>query len=374
MRRSNNRNAVVARILAGEFYRQHAGFFLLTFLLCFGVFDAAATIRLHRGLMQMMATRPAAMVVGVGGWALYFLKAALFAVRTLRAPACRFLCEAQALTGAQAWRMMGVPVAVMALPALAYNSVAAGVALQDGRPLAAVALALFPVAMIACVAVLALRVVRGMHRNGWAVAWSVPAFFSGRALSFGGLTLAYLLSGRRLLLLSTKVVSLLLIQGVVWVNADAAQREGTYFLALLLVAVHVALPYAVARFLEGNPWLRNAPLPPLLRHAQLCAVWLAVVLPDLVCLLIYRPPALGVGVAVGLYALLAAMLSVLHTAAYLRSGDMNRYLTVVMLALPVTMFLLTSVPVWALAAGWAVVGAGGFVWLYPRYERGAADG
>ena len=375
MKHQGSANAVLLRILAGEFYRQNAGFFLLTFLLCFGVFDASATIRLHRGLMQMMATRPTALAVGLGIWALYFLKVVGFSIKMLGTPACRFLCESQGLSAGQAWRRVLLPVLLMALPAILYNGVAAFFAVQDRQLLAALCLALFPLIGASAIAGFCLRQMHGAHKAPWLPASGrLATLTAGARLPFLRWPLAHFLAERRLLILSIKAFSLLLIQGLMWVNENQMQREGTYYLVLLAVAIHAALPYQAVRFLERYPWLRAMPEGILSRHLQLCALWALLALPELLYLLLHRPAALSVGLVLSLYLLIVALLSVLHTAAYLRGGDMGRYLLMTVVGLLVTLLLLTAFPVWALGVGWAVMGAGCFWYLYPRYESSGVDG
>src|ERR1700748_21351 len=91
-------NATVSKTLAGCFYQQNAGFFLLLFVLFFGVVAPSEQLAYHYTLILGMLETPLFLGIVLFAWLLYGLKPIRFLLGSLDEPEASFLYKLAALS------------------------------------------------------------------------------------------------------------------------------------------------------------------------------------------------------------------------------------------------------------------------------------
>jgi hypothetical protein len=121
-------DSIVNKTLAGSFYRQNAGFFVLLFLLFFGVVAPSEQLAYHYSLILGMLETPLFLGIVLFAWLLYGLKTSRFLFAALDEPEANFLFKLGVLSRSRLfWLCMGIQ-GLLLLPVWAYSFAVMGVA------------------------------------------------------------------------------------------------------------------------------------------------------------------------------------------------------------------------------------------------------
>lgn len=122
-------DSIANKTLVKSFYRQNAGFFLLLFVLFFGVVAPSQQLAYHYTLILGMLETPLFLGIVLFAWLLYGLKTIRFLFATLDEPEANFLYKLAALSrGRLSWLCMGIQ-GLLLLPVWAYSFAVMGVAM-----------------------------------------------------------------------------------------------------------------------------------------------------------------------------------------------------------------------------------------------------
>jgi len=131
-------SSIPNKILVKEFYRQNSGFFLLLFVLFFGVVAPSQQLAYHYTLILGMLETPLFLGIVLFAWFLYGLKTIRFLLGSLDEPEANFLYKLAALSsGRLFWLCMSIQ-GLLLLPVWAYSFAVMGVAVYrhaDGTAL-----------------------------------------------------------------------------------------------------------------------------------------------------------------------------------------------------------------------------------------------
>ncbi len=276
---------VLTKVIGHSFYQRNAGFFLVIFLLLFGIAGEKAK-PMHHAIMWEMAGSAAILLVAAAVWLLYAFKCLQFGLKTLALPENEFLYCISLLPFR---RQMGSLFAIQAylhLPVWLYALTAAGVAVVERRAYATAAV------IVLYNAVLCLGVAGVFHRRitqpnqdrnpsllnrlfDFRFAKPYPAFFW-----------SYLLHQEKVLLFSTKAFSLLILVGIIPLYASVDYDERMLRIGFLLSAfAHVILVQQYRDWEERYLLItRNLPLSLTRRFGQYALVYLGVLLPEILVL------------------------------------------------------------------------------------------
>ncbi len=357
------------RVLVQRYYFLNGGFFLVVFLLLFGVIDPAASLRLHLDLMIMMGSRPWLLAGVLAVLGLYFVKCLRFAALQPALPENGMLYELQALPPHRLRRYLGLSFTAIYAPALCYCLCILLVSFQHRAWLAAAA-------TLAAQSLLILLAVRSLERRCMQRLGDPRADRLLRKLDAlrpdylrpGQYFAAFLLNRKKTMLFLLKAGSLLLLQLMVYINRDEPERAGTFYVLLFLIVAHGLIPWQLRQFGESLPWLRNLPIPLLRRYASFAGTYALLFLPELIFLLLHVHSSLGIADILSFYALSVTTLCGLHAGLYLPGLNMDRYLILMLFLYPLSIIALAVLSPWTLAAFWLVSSVLLFMRRYYRSE------
>lgn len=365
-------HTVLQALLVQRFYQINTGFFLLIFLLLFGIIDPGNSLKLHYAVMQLMAARPILLLGGLAIWTAYYIKCIAYCLNTIGDPKHRFLFELQALPARRFRIVLTSCLSAIYAPVLVYSLITAVVAFTEGRLLSlAIILAYQAGALAAGVVLCHQRIMHAARETFLGNALARLQALRPHYIAYHQYLMAYALHQKKMLLFLLKTGSLLMLQVMVAINHGAPEWEGTFYILLFIIVAHGLLPYYFVRFTEANGWLRNLPLSHWQRFRYFAGFYALLFIPELLFLVIHVHTSLTFGNMLSFYTLAIAVLCWLHTLLYLRGITLERYTLILGCLFLITMILLTSVSVWVIAAAFALMAVLAFPLLYPRYEVAA---
>jgi hypothetical protein len=135
--------AIVNKTIVGLFYRQHAGFFLVLFIVSFGIVAPSQQLAYHYALIRGMLEAPVFLLVVGFAWLLYAGKVVQFVLRVMDSPEGLFLARLRALDGIRCyWLLLRVQHRLF-LPVSGYALAIIGVAVYRGARVTAVVVGLY---------------------------------------------------------------------------------------------------------------------------------------------------------------------------------------------------------------------------------------
>jgi hypothetical protein len=366
-------STVLRKVFVATYYRLNAAFFLLVFLVLFGVIDPGASVHMHYELMLMVGSQPAILLIGIAVWTVYYAKCLLFCINRIAESEQLYLYELQALPLAASVRIFLGMLAGIYAPALVYAGCTVVLALVKGHIGSALAILLHAGAMLATgIAICRARIMNVTRYSAVSKLSALIVKLRPGYISYMDYLSAYAMSSKKLLLLLLKVGSLLLLQLMVAINRDSHEAEGTFYILLFIVTAHGLLPWHFVRFMESNTWLRNLPLTVSRRYLAFAIAYALLFLPELVFLLIHLHTALTLLQMFSFYALALAMLCWLHTMLYMKHIKLENYALLLAAVYVFSIISLTTLSTWLLAAIWMSSSALLFPVLYRRYEHSTA--
>lgn len=359
---------LLTKMVVGPFYRENAGLLAVVLFICFGFFDSTAMmIAAHKGIMFEICSSFIVMTASLCVWSAYVFKTWTFVSQTLRDPRN----ECLHVMGLSApWQSVGLWCLVylpLSLPVTIYASFTVYVGLQSGYLGASFLILLFHVGVGLAWAVF-FSVLQGQAHRRFvpALRWTLPfALPLPHCLYFG----SHLVNERKLMLLVTKAISLLLLWGGFYLMR--MQNLDVRFGLMCMVAATTAHLNIVIKMLEFEDfamcWRKNLPFRPVELFLSYCLFFSLLLLPELllVCkqvgtLLVWHQPLLFWSVGLSGLSLYHAMLykKGMHHEKY-----MNQVFVVWLLLTFAIQFKLPPLVVTLIVATYAY-------WMYAsRYHR-----
>ncbi len=353
------------KTLVTRFYVINAGFFLVVFIVLFGLLNGKATVDLHHHIMREINSSPGFFLGAVVVWSLYAFKCLTFLLRSVKNPANAFLAAMQCLPDRKQKIVLGECYAAMLLPVLVYGGVTVAVGIAEGRLALPLLFALFQVSLPAA----SLLVFRMINSTWNEPAMKLPVFMPSIRKPFVSYLLHFSLADRKGTFIGIKLLSLLLLQGMVMANKYTVDRESVCILMMFLVSAHALLPLYYTSFLEGKAaFTRNLPISRGRVLRTYALTYMVTFLPELLFLLVNSKHAMSLSQVLSLYAVAVAQL-VLYTALqYVPKMNTERYTMVVFAFFFASLLFLASFNLWPLAVAELIASLFIFYPLYFRYE------
>jgi hypothetical protein len=357
---------VLAKTLVVQFYKINTGFFLVAFILLFGLLNGKATIDLHHGIMRQITTSWSFAAGAMAVWMLYNIKCITYCIREIKNPANTFLFSMQSLSNPyHFWLWLSCHTTLL-MPMLAYAGVTVAVGLTEGKPLLAVLFAVFQ-GLLCCSAVVYYRLINNTWRKPLI---RTPETLLNTKKRFHMYLLHYSLTMRKGTFIGIKILSLLLLQGMVFANAYEINKESICVLIMFLVSAHALLPVYYVGFMENDlAFIRNLPVRALHKYLVFVFTYAIIFLPELLFLLLNGHHALPLTLTLSLYAVAVSQLALYTSIQYANKITTDRYFMIVTGFFFASLLFLASFNLWVLFAVESVVAVGLFVGLYPRHEQ-----
>jgi|GEM_PF-3413418 len=275
---------VLNRVVSVTFYQRNAGFFLVIGLLLFGIPGHQAW-PMHKAIMYEIAGSWAVWLTAAFVWLVYALKCLHFGMKTLSMPENEFLYTISLLPVRQQLTSLFLTQCSLYLPVWGYALVTTGIALRAHAYETALATLLFNGLACLALAYASYRKINFPNQDR-GLSWLSRAFRVRFPQPFPAFYWSYLLHEEKMLLLSTKAFSLLLLSGVFPLYASVDHDARMLWIAYLLSAcAHVIVAQQLRAF--EDCWLlitRNLPFSIPARFGRYLLVYFVVLVPEMLTL------------------------------------------------------------------------------------------
>jgi len=360
---------VLIRVVGVPYYQRNVGFFLVTFLLLFGIAGEQAW-PMHRSVMYEIAASPVLWLLAALLWLLYALKCLHFTLRTLAMPENEFLYTLSLFSVRQQLYGLFLVQCLLYLPVWAYALTTAGIALTRQAYGTAFGTLLYNGLICLALAYAGYRKINFPNQDRGV------AFF-GRFLQirftrpFPAFYWSYLLHDEKMLLFTTKSFSLLILTGLFPLYASVDYDARMLWIGYLLSAFsHVIVAQQLRQFEER--WLlvvRQLPFSIFVRFGWYSVIYLVVLIPEMGLLSRHFSSTFGWSDWAAYLSLAMGICLCSHGYLFIPCQDPEKFITRVFFAF-IALFLLVM---YRVAPGWQACG----LWLlayglmrryYYRYE------
>jgi len=284
-------NTVLIKVLAREFYREHAVLFLVTFGLAFGFMSKVE----HLAIAEFFISQPLLTLIPVALWAVYTARIITFNTHILRQDENGFLYNLVFITHFPRLAALAVTSIIQLLPALLYGIVLTAIAAQHHQPLVVLVL-LVSMPMLIAAATLGLNYKlhhpNRQHRVSGLQRYLNRTFVKPQPLYFIG----WLVRQRALLLFWSKIISCLLLFAVLKLyTTDDYDLRLLGLGTLFAFGLSIELAGELHRFNNLHfALLRQLPLSQLNRITNFLVTWLILILPETGLLITRFPASFGI--------------------------------------------------------------------------------
>ncbi|MES2730873.1 MAG: hypothetical protein V4714_03965 [Bacteroidota bacterium] len=331
---------LLIQIIGIPFYQRNAGFFLVAFLLLFGVVSPQLAISYHLAILHAMVESALILLAAAVVWLLYALKCAHHALKTLALPENEFTYCISLLPLRRQLFSLFCTQSFIFLPIWLYALTAVGVACSRQAYGSAAVIVVYNSLLCLLMAGLFYRKIKHPNQDHTTNFLSqyldqkftkpYPAFFW-----------SYLLNEEKVLLLSTKAFSILILVGIMPLYTSVDYDQRMLRIGFLLSAfTHTILVNQFRQFEETRLLLsRNLPYSLLQRFGRYAVIYIGVLLPELVVLTYSFSATFGWGQWLDYVALSLSLCLVCHCFLFINHMPSEKYINRVFYAF-VVLFLL----------------------------------
>ncbi len=277
----------VFRLLVVRFYKLNAGFFLLLFVLLFGVVSPPIIISYHLALINGIIQVPVFMIIVMVIWFFYNLKCIFFCLRTVETDTSNLLFNFQAIDTWKQVLLLFSSHFLLYFPIFAYVLFILNIAVQQGNTSAVISLLIFHSSMYILAIYVYYRKLNFPFRE-WALANQLSKItrFSIRKSVYFYL-FYYTIDSLKLGFFVLKVVSLLLLGVILVVNQKEFQVRNFIIFFLLIILTHAIIVYNYVGFIEKKmSFIKNLPLS-VWKYLNIYAIiYCLILLPELIYIII----------------------------------------------------------------------------------------
>jgi hypothetical protein len=359
-------NRILYKVITERFFKINAGFFLLFFLVLFGLLDGRSTMNLHYTVMQGITSSLVFQLCAMAVWVLYNVKCLSFTLKEIDKPENGFLFNLQTQPNArQYWLLLQSHVSIYC-PILLYGGVTVVVGFMGKQFVLTGLFILFQLAMCAAGAAVCFNRINSTWKKP---AITIPAIKLFRKKKFSLYLLHYSLHSRKGTFIGIKLFSLLLLQAMVAANSSKVSKEAMCVLIMFLISAHSLLPLYYVRFMEDElAYFRNLPVSVMQWLSVYVISYAIIFLPELAFLLLTTHHALTLEIMMSLYAVAVSQMTLYTAIQYIPRMTTERYTGFVFALFFITLLMLASFSLWGVFVVEVVLGVGLFVWLWPRHS------
>jgi hypothetical protein len=326
---------ILQKVLVNHFYRVNTGFFLFMFFVLFGM--PANLLQFHMAIIYAIIQNPTGLAGGMLIWLLYNVKCMDYVIKQLRSPQQQFLFCLNHLSPGAGFAYCLYVQALVYMPVLAYSLFVAAVAVKMHLYLSMAAVLLFTAAVLLVPAAVYLRVLQ--RRPLFKSSLLLPQVNVRLGKPLFMLPLFYMLQSRRQMLLVTKAFSL----GLLYVFLQLYQGDHYDIRPLLLcfmlaIIANSAVVYQVKAFEDSIAFItKNFPLPLAKRFVYMLAMYIMLMLPELLLVWKGYPVFFTIADYLQLVLLAAGLLSLYHGSLLTDDMETDPYFRIVF-AVPAILF------------------------------------
>lgn len=358
---------ILSKLFVARFYAVNTGFFLLMFLLLFGVVQGGTLISYHLSLMEFILSSPTSMLVAFTIWLLYNYKCLAFIHAVIRNPANHFLNTLQCYRKGTLLLLLAATHLLLYLPVLLYSVCVIALGVHKLLFLQSLLVACFQLALIAfsTFSVYSALLYPWQRLLPWKIntSWKLHKTFYTILLWF-----TYYERKRTLLLL--KIVSILLLFIPLELNKDNFQVSDFALVFQISIASHAIIAYYYVQFIEVKMrWLRNTPRSPMHFFMLYAATFCIILIPETIYLLKHTFLLIQAANAFSLILFFIAQLLLYTALQYQRGMTMQEYTLQVFVICVASAFTMLLKQFALIGAIELVVALSLFRELYPTYEK-----
>ncbi len=362
---------VLNKTLVAQFYKQNAGFFLVCFILLFGILSGRETIYMHYHIMLQITTSWLFMAGACTIWLLYNIKCIGFSLGELNKPTNSFLYSLQSIHSKRQLLVFTYTHALLLAPLLIYGAITIITGLLHHRFLLSIIFTLFLVAISIGSGYIYFYIINSTYKPA---IFTTIVIIKDRTIKLHMCLLHYSLHMRKGAFIGIKIFSLLLLQGMIAANQSELNRESVCVLIMFLVSGHSLLTTHYVNFSETQlSFTRILPISTMSRFFTYAFTYLIIFVPELLFLFINSHHALSTSIIVSLYLVSVSQMLLYTAILYIPGIDINKFTSVVFLLFFVSLLFLAAVNLWWLCILQLTIALPMYYFLYPHYSRSISD-
>lgn len=359
-------NRLLNKAIVTQYYKLNTGFFLVLFLLLFGLLNGQATIDLHHFLMQNIMSDYRFLLGGMAIWLIYTIKSASFVHKELRNPANTYLFTMQSLGNGKQMGIWLLCHLQLMLPVLVYGACTIAIGIANGQfGFAGIFIAYQ--ALLCCLsAVLSCNTINSTWKH---LLPPLPTLLRRTRKQPFTFLLHYSLHMRKGTFVGLKILSVLLLKGLITANEMEINKESVAVLMMFLISANSLLPYYYVRFAETQlVFLRNMPLKQVSLFLAAALTYAIIFIPEVTFLLLNSQHALSLAIIADLCFVAISQMMLYTALQYVPRLNTDKYFLLVAGLFFATLLFLASFNLALLAAIELIVAALLFKFYYRNYE------
>jgi hypothetical protein len=359
-------NRVLTKGIVAQFYKINTGFFLVLFLLLFGLLNGEATIDLHRFLMINITSDYRFLIGAMVLWLLYNIKCTLYVHNELRNPASAYLFTMQSLSNTRQFLLWFACHIKLLLPTIVYTCVTVSIGINNGNLFFAGLFLIFQ--LLLCVASALL------YHNTINSTWKQllpppPRIMQGVKKQPYTFLLHYSLHMRKGTFIALKILSLLLLKGMIAANDVEINKESIAVLMMFLISAHSLMPVYFVQFAETRlAFIRNMPIRKYAIFLTATLTYAVIFLPEILFLYLNSNHALPTHIMLELYAVAISQLLMYTSLRYVPHLTTDKYTLAVLALFFGTLLFLASFNLLLLCGAELALSITLFLAFYDNFE------
>jgi hypothetical protein len=333
------------KILVKPFYIINAGYFLLLFMLTFGILHPAEIILIHASLIKGIIHSNIFTWIILILWLLYNIKCILFCLRIIHRENDTVFFNLQAILPVKQYALLLACHCCLYLPVIVYSLFVIYMARQGGYILYAAGLIFFQLLMCVTGVYAYYSQInftwksRSLEKKSQA---NVQFFFNGR-IRFHSYLLHYTFHSRKVIFLILKLVSIFLLNLILGSNSAHFDMRDFILVFMTVVMFHSLMVYFYVSFMEKDmAFTRNLPVSKTLRFLQFALSYCFILMPEFGFIIINGSKSISLFNMIMLFGIAVAQLMLFTAMLYLKSMKMKPYLQSIFFIFLVSSILMLS--------------------------------
>ncbi len=313
------------------YYILNAGFFLLSFILIFGIVHPPQLIFIHLSLIQGIIHSAAFTWVVLLLWMVYNLKCILFCVRIIKREEDTIFFNLQVIPAARQWILLFICHCILYLPVIIYSCFVVYIALQEGFLFYSAGLILFQLLM--CIS--AVYIYYFNINFTWMRSLSDASFLPAVTLFHGQLRmplflLYYTFHSKKIIFFVIKLAGLFLLNVILGTEKNYFDLRDFVVVFFTIVLFHALLVYYYVELMEKLMSItRNLPVRRAYRFLLFLITYVLMLLPELFFILINGSHLVTLYQTAVFYIMAVAQLLLFTSILYVKSMRMKPYLQII---------------------------------------------
>lgn len=359
-------NGLLNKAIVTHYYKLNAGFFLVLFLLLFGLLNGQATIDLHHFLMQNIMSDYRFLLGAMGIWLIYTVKSASFVHKELRNPSNVYLFTMQSLGNGRQFGIWLLCHMQLMLPVLVYGAFTIAIGIANGHIGFAGIFLAYQAMLCGLSAALTCNTINSTWKHVLPPLPTLLRRSRKHAITF---LLHYSMHMRKGTFIGLKILSVLLLKGLITANEVEINKESVAVLMMFLISANSLLPFYYVRFAETQlSFLRNMPVKQASLFLATAFTYAIIFIPELAFLLLNSQHALSLAIITDLYFVAISQMMLYTALQYVPRLTTDKYFLLVAGLFFATLLFLASFNLALLAATELIVATVLFKLFYRNYE------